>query len=513
MTVVTESTTRTSQNAINNTVFRGRKPILTNQTVFDKASIPEIINTALKTHVENVTQIKVLEDYYLGQQQIQGRVKEQRPDIDNKITVNNAYAITRILNGIAYGNQIQVVARKKGITEEIEKFNEFSLNESKHKKDMEVSNWQSICGTAYVLTLPNIAYIDKENKKLTAVNPAIPFKSYVLNPKTSFCVYSNTIDKKRVLGVTYQINYDDQNAEISRTYTIYTEDMTYTYLCKGSDGTINKEEFLEDAREVPRLYSKKVPMVECPNDQFSQGDWEMTLPLMDSINLLTSDRLNQFVQNVCYIYKMINCEFDDGITDIWDVINKGYVQVKTGGDPVTKADFDIMSVPVDQNSIQSLADYLQDKLELIIGIPNRQSREGGGGDTGSAVFLRNGLDDTHTRIAIKHAFRIASEMEISELKLDITNQLGLTKLSPQDIDIKITPVRHDNSQQTAQALQIYDTIGYPKEDSLSLLNLTQDPTSLAVKWQISQDESAKKKQALVNKQPDNQQSNDNITTK
>ena len=55
----------------------------------------------------------------------------------------------------------------------------------------------------------------------------MPFKSYVLNPKTSFCVYSNTIDKKRVLGVTYQVTYDADNVANGRIYTIYTEDKTY----------------------------------------------------------------------------------------------------------------------------------------------------------------------------------------------------------------------------------------------------------------------------------------------
>lgn len=504
MTVV-----RTSQNAINTKVFRGRKPILTSATIFDKKSIPAILNSALKIHNENLLEINTLEDYYLGKQQIQSRIKEQRPDIDNKITINNAYAITRILNGIAYGNQIQVVPRVKELTDEVKKFNEYSLNELKHKKDMEISNWQSICGTAYVLVLPNIIYNNKIIDSNIS-NTIMPFKSYVLNPKTSFCVYSNTIDKKRVLGVTYQVTYDADNVANGRIYTIYTEDKTYTYTHNSTDIEIDKAQFMLKAVEVPRLYSKRVPIIECQNDQFAQGDWEMTIALMDSINLLTSDRLNQFVQNVCYIYKMINCEFDEGVTDIWDIINKGYVQVKTGGDPNNKADFDILSAPVDQDNIQVLANYLQDKLESIVGIPNRQSKDGGGGDTGTAVFLRNGLDDTHTRIAIKHAFRIASEMEIAELKLDITNTLGLTKLSPQEIDIKITPVRHDNSQQTAQALQIYDTVGFPKDDALSLLNLTQDPTSLSIKWQKAQDEKREAQQELVNSQKDNQPVNEGI---
>lgn len=504
MTVV-----RTSQNAINTKVFRGRKPILTSATIFDKESIPAILNSALKIHNENLLEINTLEDYYLGKQQIQSRIKEQRPDIDNKITINNAYAITRILNGIAYGNQIQVVPRVKELTEEVKKFNEYSFNELKHKKDMEISNWQSICGTAFSLTLPNLT-TKNVTGNITALNPNVPFKSYVLNPKTTFCVYSNTIDKKRVLGVTYQITYDSDNIENGRIYTIYTEDKTYTYKHTGTDLEIDEAKFIKEALEVPRLYSKKVPIVECQNDQFSQGDWEMTISLMDSINLLTSDRLNQFVQNVCYIYKMINCEFDEGVTDIWDIINKGYVQVKTGGDPNNKADFDILSAPVDQNNIQVLANYLQGKLEMVVGVPNRNSKDGGGGDTGEAVFLRNGLDDTHTRIAIKHAFRIASEMEIAELKLDITNTLGLTNLSPQEIDIKITPVRHDNSQQTAQALQIYDTIGFPKDDALTLLNLTQDPTSLSIKWQKTQDEKMEATQELISKQQDNQQVNEGI---
>lgn len=465
------------QNAINTHVYKGRRQILTNISIVDKKTIPTIINNALAIHRDNQDEIIELEKYYLGDQQILYRNKEQRPDINIMTVVNNAYATTRIINGIAYGNQVQIVPRKEEYLDEVNKFNEFCFNESKHLKDMEISTWQSICGVAYVLVLPN--GVNKQN---------VPFKSYVLNPKTTFCVYSNTIDRKRVLGVTYLYNYDSEGAVESITYNIYTNNHTYTYTTKEIDGTIDTQDFINNALDVPRMYSNKVPIIECVNDMFSQGDWEMTISLMDSINLLTSDRLNQFVQNVCYIYKMVNCEFEEGITNIWDVINKGYVQLKTGGDPQNKADFDILNVPLDQTNIEQLANYLQDKFELVVGIPNRQSRSGGGGDTGEAVFLRNGLDDTHTRIAIKHAFRIASEMEIAELKIEIAKGMNLTKLNPIEIDVKITPVRHDNSQQTAQALQTYDTIGYPKDDALSLLNLTQDPTSLAIKWSTTQKE-------------------------
>lgn len=472
---------RTDQNAINSRLFKGRRQIVTNIKEITKENLPSIINNALVTHLENVREISILEDYYLGKQQIVNRSKDQRPDINNKITINNAYAITRIINGIAYGNQIQIVPRKQELYEKVNTFNEFSINEQKYKNDMEISHWQSICGTAYELLLPGLTTKDGADAT-KPLNVGKPYNAYVLNPKTTFCIYSNTINKKRLVGVTYLINYDSQGSVQSYDYTIYTQDYTYTYTSTKDDGTI-ADDFKDKAMAVPRLYSKRVPIVEFPNDMFNQGDYEMTISLMDSINLLTSDRLNQFVQNVCYIYKMINCEFDEGIDDIWDVIDKGYVQLKTGGDAQNKAEFDVLSTKMDNDSnVQVLANYLQDKLELVVGIPNRQTR-GGGGDTGEAVFLRNGLDDTHTRIAIKHAFRIASEMEIAELKLDITNNLGLTDLNINDIDIKITPVRHDNSQQTAQALQIYDKISFPRDEALSLLNITQDPTSLAIKWE------------------------------
>jgi SPP1 family phage portal protein len=477
-----EGSVEMNQNAITEKVYKGRKPIYTNKTVLDKKSIPQIINETINLHLQNAKEIEYLENYYLGQQQIQQRIKLQRPDINNKITVNNAYAITRIINGIAYGNEIQVVPRKKEVTEQVLKFNEFSINEMKHKKGMEISNWQSIAGTAYMLVLPNILPDTNE-----------PTKTYVLNPKTTYCVYSNTIAKTRMLGVTYQIINDSDGEFVECVYTIYSPTHTYTFSTKEEDLSIKVEEFEEFALEVPRLYSKKVPLVEFQNDMFSQGDWEMAISIIDGINLITSDRVNQFVQNVCYLYKMVDVDFEEGISDIYDVVKKGFVQLKSGNTINGKPQFDILEIPEESEGVKDLINYLQDKLELVVGVPNRQTR-GGGGDTGSAVFLRNGLDDTHTRIALKHAFRISAEMEVVDLKLDITNGLGITSLKPYDIDIKITPIRHDNSQQTAQALQIYENIKFPKEDALSLLNLTQDPTTLATKWTKVQEE-AKTKEA------------------
>ena len=57
---------------------------------------------------------------------------------------------------------------------------------------------------------------------------------------------------------------------------------------------------------------------------------------------------------------------------------------------------------------------------------------------------------------------------------------------------------------------MYDIVGFPKDDALSLLNLTQDPTSLSIKWQKTQDEKRKATQELVNSQKDNQPVNEGI---
>ena len=77
-----------------------------------------------------------------------------------------------------------------------------------------------------------------------------------------------------------------------------------------------------------------------------------------------------------------------------------------------------------------------------------------GGDTGQAVYLRNGWDFAEQRAKIDEPVIIKSEKEALKNVLTIlrTKQLISTDLKVSDIDVKITRNKTDNMLVKAQAL-------------------------------------------------------------
>ena len=106
-------------------IFKGRKKIYTNYInkeqvgdemagfkILDKDNIVRALNLALKTHYQNAYEIRFLRDYHNGKQNIFNRVKDIRPDVDNKVVINYASTFTRDIIGYTFGKPMQYVARR-----------------------------------------------------------------------------------------------------------------------------------------------------------------------------------------------------------------------------------------------------------------------------------------------------------------------------------------------------------------------------------------------------------------
>ena len=64
--------------------------------------------------------------------------------------------------------------------------------------------------------------------------------------------------------------------------------------------------------------------------------------------------------------------------------------------------------------INNLREYLEEAYKTIIGIPDRKTRGGGGGDTGDAVKLRDGWADIEVVARIKEKyFKVAKKKQIA----------------------------------------------------------------------------------------------------
>ena len=71
----------------------GRKVIYTDVEHVTRGNVVDVLQKAMPIHQMNRADIEYLYRYYKGDQPILGRVKDVRPEINNKIVVNRANEI------------------------------------------------------------------------------------------------------------------------------------------------------------------------------------------------------------------------------------------------------------------------------------------------------------------------------------------------------------------------------------------------------------------------------------
>lgn len=127
--------------------------------------------------------------------------------------------------------------------------------------------------------------------------------------------------------------------------------------------------------------------------------------------------------------------------------------------------------------IENLREYLEEAYKTIIGIPDRKTRGGGGGDTGDAVKLRDGWADIEIVARVKESyFKIAKKKQIA-VAIKVLQLLGLARIDFKtiDLDVKFTRNKNDNLQTKAQAYStLHGTKTLDPADSLEMCDITTD---------------------------------------
>lgn len=400
----------------------GRRPIRTSVTNITVDNVVDVYTKAMNIHSYNQSEINYLYNYYRGNQPIQNRSKEVRPEICNKIVENRANEIVSFKVGYLFGEPIQYVAHNadKEVGAEIDKLNEFMFSEDKASKDQEIGEWQMICGTAYRLVLP-----DSE----TGDDDEAPFEIYTLDPRNTFVVYSNEIGNEPVMAVKYSRDDDD----VEHT-SIYTKDH-YFYLESG---------LLVD--DQPHSLGM-IPIIEYPANNARLGSFEIVLPLLDAINNVESNRMDGMEQIVQAFIKFINCDIDE--EEYKNFLTMGAIKVKSVDGQT--ADVDMVTTELNQTQSQTLKDDFYNAVLTICGMPNRNGNSSTS-DTGSAVLLRDGWSDAEARAKDTENVFKRSEKQMLKLVLRICKDLSELNLKISDIDMKFTRRNYEAIQSKSQVL-------------------------------------------------------------
>lgn len=426
----------------------GRKVIYTTQTVITDDNVVEELNKALNIHRQNAIEVDYLDKYYRGDQPILYRIKKNRPEVNNKVVVNLAQFIVDVNASSLVSEPIQFVLKgdDKAKLDLLLQLTSYCEEEDKQCDDIELCRWRSICGTAYRFVGAG------DSTKLFAESP---FSLSVLDPRECLVCYH----KPKVPAFGCSIEKDNEGKTY---YLVYSNSKYYK---------IRDNKIFEDGANG----NGAIPIVEYPNNARRLSDIEITILLTDEINKLTSERSNGIEQYVNAWIKFINCDID--IEKFRQVRDEGFFSVTTNEGATHESDVDIMSQELDQSQSQVAVDDLFEKLLIIQGIANREGNTGG--DTGSAVELRNGHSAQEQKASFNEPIFKLSEKATLRLILNRMRIEQGSTLTPKDIEIKITRSKNNNMLTKAEVLKILLDCGINIPDAIKTIDLFSDPERVA----------------------------------
>lgn len=398
----------------------GRKVIYTDEETITRENVVKVLKEAKSIHDGNSACINYLYEYNNGNQPILERVKEVRPEINNKIVVNRANEITSFKVGYLLGEPLQYVSRdseKDDITEQITRLNEFMYEEDKAAKDKELADWFTICGTAYRMCLPNDA-IDTS-----------PFSLHTLDPRQCFIVYYNGLGNKPVMGVKYVERSDKKTV-----YSVYT-DTTYFEIV--DDKIVKEENHILGA----------IPIIEYPANNARIGAFEVVISLLDAYNTTVSDRVNGLEQFIQSLIKFVNIDIDE--QEFASLKELGGIKFKSTSD--NPADVDYITPELNQSNTQQILDDMYQTILTICGMPNRNGGSSTS-DTGSAVIMRDGWEVAEAKAKDTELMFKKSEKQMLRIALKIANIYSDLSLEVSDIDLRFTRRNYENISNKASVL-------------------------------------------------------------
>jgi len=404
----------------------GRRIIYTDATEITAANVADEVRKAISVHESNRADSEKLYGYYCGKTEILNKKKEIREEINHKINENHAHEVTRFYEGYVFGEPIQYVRRENtasdegddGIAADINALNAFNSDAGKAACDARLAKWILNAGVGYRMTLPNKAWVPDGDEA--------PFKKYSLDPRQTFVVRSNDVERRCVFSC-YYVRQTENNEQV---YSVYTDKALFIVREFGG------------VEEYPHVLGMN-PIIEYPLDESRLGIFEVAMPLLDALDELQSNRMDDVVQFVNSFLAILGGQLDE---ETYKKLNEWKTLCLPEG-----VDAKYLSPAMNQNDVQTLKDDLYQAVLTICGVPNRNGGSSTS-DTGTATIVRDGWSAAEGRAkTIETSFKEA-EKESLKLDLRILRDTVGTTLRLSDIDIHFTRRNYENIAAKAQVL-------------------------------------------------------------
>ena len=407
-------------------VMFGRTTIFSNAEKIDRNNIVNELSQALTVHALNRNEIDYLYNYRKGMQPILSRIKTARSEICAKIVVDLADYIVSFKTGYLMGSPVQYVTREQeNDGDDVTLMNRYMNYECKAKKDFELASWFYTCGVSYRLIEPNEDYDRRDNDKTS------PFKTYVLDPRNTFVVYSSSPSHRPLFAVNY-VSFKDE-----KVYTVYTKDTVFV---------INETDMAVGQPIIERPhYLGDIPIIEYAANQLKMGAFENCITLLDSINLTQSDRsdgLEQFIQALM-VFKGIDITSED----FWELKEQGALKI-----PID-ADVKYIISELNQSQTQTLIDDMTKQVLLICGVPLQSDSGTSDSSNNGAMIIKNGWQQAEAKAQESEKYFEEPERRFLEIAVRIAKTFGaLDDLYTSNMDIRFTRRNYEDIQTKAQVL-------------------------------------------------------------
>ena len=447
------------------------KQLLSGTKEEQEAKVLDIMNNSVEIHKKNKMEIKYLQDYLYGDQDIKNKVKYTRTEINNKGVENWAWAFMDWKKAFLLGKPIQYAPLDNVANQEISLLNKYNTYEDKDQKDQELYEDLYTVGRAFRYNSATPVTEDDES----------PYESLYFDVEHTEVVYSSGAKHEQLLSfvetckkhIVQEINPEtNQMEDVTKyydEYTVYTREQQYVM--------DNKNGSLE-VRSTKPIINKVHLITEYYLNRKRIGFLEIGKDIFDDINYvenLDKDDIESFVNSIMvFTNAEVNKEGMDAI--------KEYGAVSIKSTESKKASVELLQSRL--KSIDTQIYYLRklSALHSILSVPQATSSgEISNAETGKAMLTGQGFTSSSVRVeneekSFKKCDRNALKVILKICRNAKDSQIKNLKVS--DIDIKFSRDLSENLLVKSQALLTLAEAQIPPEIRNAVVGLFSDPVAV-----------------------------------
>ena len=254
--------------------------LIIDESILNSGITESLVAELITMHEETTERYHDLFNYYIGKHSILNRTRSSEDAPNNKTVCNHAKYIVDLYQSYLTGNPI-TYAPADGY--DIEPLKEAYLEQDIANLDSDLMKNTGIYGRIYELV-----YANEQSQP----------RSVMIAPENAFVCYSQTADRRPLLGVHYYRKYGLDGTCTGIVCNVY--DDSFVYMFESSQESY----FSMTLIGTQAHHFSEMPLIEYQNNQECQGDFEQQISLIDSYNTLMSDRINdkeQFVDAFLFL--------------------------------------------------------------------------------------------------------------------------------------------------------------------------------------------------------------------